>query len=157
MYDPEFYPKFAMCSNPECRATVEFFVWRVTPIFCTRCKFPLFTSCLHCHLPFVYRPEKFCGVCSSEIHKDSFPRSVLLILVYKTLRDTGKRPVESFPKFDQILDSEDLIEYEKSFPWMMTDIQDIEDQLRRRGLDILLGPISKNQRSSLLKLVKKSK
>lgn len=63
--------RFALCPNPRCLHAMEFEVVDNKPIavFCTKCKHPLVTACPRCLSPFVYKPEKFCSVCSVDFIK----------------------------------------------------------------------------------------
>lgn len=155
MMDLYLDPRFALCSNPECGASVEYICDIDLPVFCSRCKWPLFTRCLHCHFPFVYRPEMYCSMCSKDLFRDHRPYNSLIVLIDYVLREFHGH--EQQAQTQALVDNYRLKNIAKYFPLFLLDrSSELEDLLRTRGLDILLAPLPEKQKNSFLKLVKDS-
>ncbi|MCL2025268.1 MAG: hypothetical protein FWG92_00480 [Leptospirales bacterium] len=131
---------FGLCTNPECGAAFEFTPANILlpagPVFCSRCKHPLFTGCIYCRAPFFYRPEKYCGYCSRNLAFDGRPLTSLTLLIKKRLSDQGEIIKPKPEDADHIFLPQEI---ETFFPCMMNNkIEDIREALESRGLDNLL-------------------
>lgn len=60
--------RFVKCPNPECGHDFEYSLDSPNvPLFCTECKYPVFTSCWNCLHPFTFRPGTNCCFCSCDL------------------------------------------------------------------------------------------
>lgn len=145
-------PRYALCLNSECGVSVEFASDIELPLFCTRCKWPLFTACLPCYHPFVCRPEKYCGLCSDPLVEDGLACGTLMVLIYDNLRKRDQIPERA--QYEAICCHRHFLKSIESFPFLRLRSNDVLNDLRYSGLDILLSPPSEKLKNSFLKLVK---